>query len=88
MRRRGATVSETLSKTVALRLADSTLGPSMMGMRDIARLIGVTYRTVQCWRESGELPPPDFALGRVIRWRPATIESFLKSRSAGGGGCA
>ena len=72
-----------VGRTEAERIARSALGPTMIDMRAIANCAGVTYRCVQAWRKKGELPPPDFALGGVIRWRPSTIQEFLKSRSAG-----
>ena len=68
----------------AQSLARSILGESMVAMGDIAVVLGVTYRCVQSWRKQGVLPPPDFAQGKVVRWRRSTIERFLKTRSAAG----
>ena len=75
-----------LAPTSAKRLAQSVLGDAMVGMADIAAHEGVTYRTVQAWRRAGILPPPDFAVGKVVRWRHSTIQSWAKSRSAAGVG--
>ena len=74
-----------LSPPPAKRLAESVLGDAMVGMADIARHAGVTYRTVQAWRQDGILPPPDFSVGKVVRWRRKTIEDWIRSRSAAGG---
>ena len=64
-------------------LAVSALGDSMVVMKDVAKACGVTYRTVQNWRMCGVLPPPDFVLGKVLRWRRETIEHFIRTRSGG-----
>ncbi len=74
-----------MSNTEAVRLAESALGPSMLTMTDIAEHVGVTKRAIQAWRADGALPPPDFVMGKVIRWRRATIERWLAVRSAAGG---
>ncbi len=75
----------TLSKAEATTLAESALGPSLLAMSDIADHLGVTKRTIQAWRADGGLPPPDFAMGKVVRWRRATIETWIKRRAATGG---
>lgn len=74
-----------MSNSEAARLAESALGPTMLTMGDIAEHVGVTKRAIQAWRADGVLPAPDFCLGRVVRWRRATIEQWLSSRSAAGG---
>ena len=66
----------------ASRIAQSALGDSMVSMHTIAKRVGVSYRCVQAWRKKGLLPPPDFAMGHVLRWRPSTINKFLSSRSS------
>jgi hypothetical protein len=69
----------------AQRLSASALGESMVGLKDIAGFCGVTYRTAQQWRAQGVLPPPDFAVGKVIRWRRETVLGFVNGRAGGGG---
>ena len=46
----------------------------MVDMADVAKHVGVTKRAIQAWRADGALPPPDFAMGKVVRWRLATIK--------------
>ena len=70
--------------SVTRRLASSVLGPSMLTLRDIAQFLGVEYRTIQKWRAEGVLPPADFAMGRVVRWRRATVEAFIADRAGMG----
>ena len=69
----------------ASRIAQSALGDSMVSMNTIAKRVGVTYRCVQTWRKKGLLPPPDFAMGHVLRWRRSTINAWVESRRAVGG---
>ena len=79
-------VDRLMTHADAARMAQSVLGESMIDMRAIAACVGVTYRCVQAWREQGLLPPPDFAMGRVVRWRRSAISAWIESRSAAGGG--
>jgi predicted DNA-binding transcriptional regulator AlpA len=76
--------AKSMTTTAAKRLAASALGESMMELGEIAELLGVEYRTVQKWRADGALPPADFSLGRVVRWKPATIAAFIRSRASDG----
>jgi len=71
-----------ITHTKAQRLAQSALGDSMFTLQDIAGRCSVTYRCVQGWRKQGLLPPPDFALGKVIRWRRSTIDKFIDHQAA------
>lgn len=67
--------------TASMQLARSALGPSMMSIADIARLLGVSPRTIKRWRADGEIPDPDFENRGVVRWRPTTIEAWIKTRN-------
>lgn len=70
-----------MSRAAARQLATSALGPSMMSIADIARHLGVSTRTVKRWRADGEVPDPDFENRGVVRWRPSTIEAWIKKRN-------
>ena len=70
----------TVNEGRANKLAATALGDAMVDMHCIADHIGVTYRTVQVWRHNGTLPPPDFTLGKVKRWRRLTIKRFVDAR--------
>lgn len=70
----------------ALRLAGSVIGQGMLTLRGIAAKLAVDYRTVQKWRAEGTLPPADFAIGKVVRWRPETVERFIRGRGTAADG--
>ena len=51
----------------------------LMNVRDVAKRMGVSPRTIRRWRGAGALPPC-VHLGSVVRWRPADIEAWLVER--------
>ncbi len=52
----------------------------MLSPSDIAALLRISRRTLQTWRAAGKLPPPDLHIGKVIRWKPESIESWLSEK--------
>lgn len=54
----------------------------MIGLAELAATFGVSRRTIQTWRAAGSLPQPDLQVGRTIRWTPATIETWLRTRNS------
>lgn len=62
------------------RPAQPELEP-LLAVKDVARLIRVSEKTVREWRAKGELPAP-INLGGTIRWERAQIRSWLDSRRA------
>ena len=54
--------------------------PALLSINDLAQLIGIAKRTVHTWRASGELPPPDLTLGKTVRWRATTINTWIDNR--------
>ncbi len=58
--------------------ADPTMIEAMLTARDVARLLAIGRRTLQTWRACGRFPPPDFSVGKVRRWRRASIERFIE----------
>jgi excisionase family DNA binding protein len=58
--------------------------PELIGVADLAKLLGVSQRTVWSLRYRGELPAP-FKLGGLIRWRRATVFAWLAEREAAKG---
>jgi len=55
-----------------------------MSMPEIAQYLGVSLKTIHAWRRRiGPIvpfPAPDLRLGSVVRWRPSTIDRFVKVR--------
>ena len=60
-----------------------TLGDPMVSLEDIAQHLAVSKRTVAAWRAEGLLPPADFVVSRVLRWRVSTLQRFLAEREGG-----
>ena len=57
--------------------------PPMLSPQEFAQLLGIGRRTFQTWKAAGKLPPPDLCVGKVIRWKPATIDRWLAEQSKG-----
>jgi excisionase family DNA binding protein len=60
----------------------STTEGGLLDTRRVAELLGVSKRTIYNWVQHGRFPPP-LRLGpggRTLRWTPAQIYTFLKSR--------
>ncbi len=58
---------------------------TMMSLNDLAEWLGVAKRTLQTWRSAGTLPEPDLAVGKTVRWRLGTIETWMAERRAARG---
>lgn len=65
----------------AKNLAASALGGGLLDYAGVARLLGVGKSTVRRWTYMGLLQP-DFRLGNVVRFRPATLDQFIKRNGA------
>jgi hypothetical protein len=58
----------------------------LWSLDDVAALMGVSRRLLECQRAAGKMPQCDVRIGRRALWRPATIASWLDSQAAGRGG--
>jgi excisionase family DNA binding protein len=47
---------------------------------ELARLLGVSERSIRTWEQTGQLPPP-VTVGRLKKWNRAEVERHL-SKSA------
>ncbi len=56
--------------------------------REVAGILGVSVRTLQQWRRSGD-GPPFLKLSQkkrgMVRYDPADVETFMLDRKVGGG---
>jgi len=77
-------MSDSTTRRHAEALARSALGVGMLTYADLAAMLNMGERTVRRWVAEGVLPPPDLRLRGVIRWRPATIEQWLRQQAKGG----
>jgi predicted DNA-binding transcriptional regulator AlpA len=55
----------------------------MLAAKEIAHILGISRRTFDRMRAAGKAPPADFREGKIARWSPATIRTWLKDRQAG-----
>jgi predicted DNA-binding transcriptional regulator AlpA len=56
--------------------------PDLITVRDVARRLSISERTVWRWTALGLLPPPVHPHARSTRWRAADIERYLEGLSA------
>ena len=47
---------------------------------ELANLLGVSLRSIRSWELLGKLPPP-VRVGRLKKWKKATVEHHLSRRS-------
>ena len=52
---------------------------SLISVRQVAALVGVSPTTVRRWRRQGKLPE-GIELGGVVRWRPEVINAWLEEQ--------
>jgi len=49
----------------------------LLGVHDVSRYLGVPASTLYLWRSQGK-GPPAFKVGKLLRWRPEDVESWLE----------
>src|SRR5579864_3347697 len=72
----------------ALMIRTQTIIPDLLTVRDVARRLSISERTVWRWTALGLLPPPVHPHARSTRWRAADIERYLEELAihSGSGG--
>ena len=70
-------------------LSTRAMTPDLLTVRDVARRLSISERTVWRWTAQGLLPPPVHPHSRSTRWRAADLERYLEGLSshAGPGDC-
>lgn len=63
-------------------ISTRVLLPDLLTVRDVARRLSISERTVWRWTALGILPPPVHPHARSTRWRAADIERYLEELSA------
>ncbi len=61
-------------------MANTTPSPTMLTIKDVARLLGCSTRHVIRLAASGDIPRP-VRLGRCTRWYQPKIIDYLRERS-------
>lgn len=62
------------------QVAKSSPSPTlatMLGIDDLASILNVSRRAVERLRSAGKIPKPDITLGRMPRWKPETIATWI-----------
>jgi predicted DNA-binding transcriptional regulator AlpA len=59
--------------------------PDLLTVRDVARRLSISERTVWRWTALGLLPPPVHPHARSTRWRAADLERYLEQLAAPSG---
>lgn len=52
---------------------------------ETAEYIGVTEKTLAVWRCTGRYAIPFIKVGRLVKYRKSALDTFLDSRTHGGG---
>jgi excisionase family DNA binding protein len=55
----------------------------LLSQRDAARLLGLSVRTLERWRRTGEVDLPYVKLGNSVRYKLESIERCVASRTVG-----
>jgi len=62
-------------------ISTRAITPDLLTVRDVARRLSISERTVWRWTALGLLPPPVHPHSRSTRWRAADIERYLEELS-------
>lgn len=54
----------------------------LLGLDDLAEIMGLSRRTVERMRAAGELPRPMIVGKRTARWKRSTIDAWVERRQA------
>ncbi|MGA2701531.1 MAG: helix-turn-helix domain-containing protein [Isosphaeraceae bacterium] len=50
----------------------------MLGIDDLAALLSCSRRLVERMRSAGKVPRPDIKIGKMPRWKAATIRAWIE----------
>lgn len=56
----------------------------LLTLADVADALAVSRRVVERLKASGKLPPPDVRIGKLPRWKPATIRRWIDQQCEAG----
>ena len=67
-------MTQTMERTC--RAQDGTYRPGMLTVRDVARMLNCSVRTIYRLTDSGRMPRP-VKLGALVRWPRRAVESWI-----------
>jgi len=50
----------------------------MLGIDDLAAVFSCSRRIIERMRAAGKVPKPDIKIGKMPRWKPETIRSWIE----------
>jgi predicted DNA-binding transcriptional regulator AlpA len=63
------------------RDVNECVGISLLGIKDVADLLGVTSKSIRRYVDSGSMPPPIRLAGRTLqKWRYQDIEAWINDQ--------
>jgi predicted DNA-binding transcriptional regulator AlpA len=51
-------------------------------LAELAKLLGISRRTLERERSAGRFPPPDLSIGKAPLWKPETIRRWVDGGGA------
>lgn len=66
-------------------MKDSIPSVHLLAPREAAKLLSVSPRTLWKWTFEAEPALPHIRLGRLVRYRPADLETWINRQRQGGG---
>ncbi|MCK4788838.1 MAG: helix-turn-helix domain-containing protein [Desulfobacteraceae bacterium] len=73
-------IARSLTRSTLMAHDDCKLANRMLSPNDLAAKLNISRRTIQTWRASDNLPPPDLHIGKVIRWKVEPVDVWLIHR--------
>jgi hypothetical protein len=49
----------------------------MLSIADLAAMLNASRRTTERLKSAGKLPKPDLHVGKMPRWKPETVRSWI-----------
>lgn len=74
-----------------MALSQSPLNPTtirgiskLLTTEEVAAILGVKVETLAIWRHTKRYPLPFVKVGRLCKYRPQDVETFVNARTVGG----
>lgn len=58
--------------------------PLLVGIKEVARMLSVSVRTIERFMATERFPAPDVRIGARILWKPATITFWVEKEASKG----
>jgi predicted DNA-binding transcriptional regulator AlpA len=71
-------------RPAAPRLTLANAIDPLLSIAELAAILNVSRRAVERMRSSGRFPRPDLMIGKMPRWKAATVRSWIDASGKGG----